>query len=83
MATFNARHDCPGRCGRRIIHKMLACAPCWRLLPYDLQRAVADADFERRRHASSAMHAIAHRRAAAAVRRWYRIAHNTAKETTP
>jgi len=40
MPTVHERKDCPGRCRRRIIHRMVACGPCTERLPVDLREAV-------------------------------------------
>lgn len=81
MPTFNHRHDCPGHCGRRVIHSMLACGPCWLELPQQLRDAVTKADNIRRRDPKDPVRIAAHRRAVAACLAWYRA--NTKETTTP
>lgn len=81
MATFNARHACPGRCDRRIIPTMLACGPCWLELPQHLRDAITKAD-DMRAHGFAGPDLIrAHRQAVTAALAWYRRAAHT-KETT-
>lgn len=81
MTTFNARHDCPGQCGRRVIHKMLACGPCWLELPQQLRDNVVRADKIRQRKPLDGALIRAHRSAVTAALAWYRA--NTKETTTP
>jgi hypothetical protein len=54
------QHDCPGRCGVQVEHRLLACPSCWYRLPVDMRRAVTmSRDMERLRAVSRAL-------------RWYR-----------
>lgn len=72
MATFNERHDCPGQCGRRVVHSMLACGICWPRLPQDLRDAVTRTDNIRRRNPNDPVRSKAHRLAVVACLAWYR-----------
>lgn len=72
MPLASARHDCPGQCGRRVTHAMLACAHCWARLPEDLRHAVARADAIRRRDPVDPDRIRAHRIAVVACLTWYR-----------
>lgn len=72
MPLASARHDCPGQCGIRVTHAMLACAPCWARLPADLRHAVARADAIKRRSPADSIRVAEHRRAVVACLTWYR-----------
>jgi hypothetical protein len=79
MPLASARHDCPGQCGRRVVHSMLACGICWPRLPEDLRRNVVRADNIRRRRPEDTALIRAHRSAVVACLDWYRA--NTTETT--
>lgn len=68
------RHECPGHCGRTVPLHLLACGPCWRRLPAELQRTVNLA--YRRRE----LDPVGHRQAVQAALGWYRSQLSTPKE---
>jgi hypothetical protein len=67
-------HLCPGRCGKQVPNRHLACPPCWARLPRALQEDVTRA-YGRRRQDGAWPHIQAVSKAYA----WYR---NNTKEDT-
>lgn len=59
-------HECPGKCGTKVLPAMLACRACWGRLPRHLRQAVAYAYPKRRTQPRL------HRAALTEALAWYR-----------
>lgn len=63
MAAQLTTHPCPGECGSNVPNRLFACRPCWQRLPRDLAQPIL---------ATYRIDDMAHLRAMADARRWYR-----------
>jgi hypothetical protein len=72
MPTAHHRKDCPGQCGRRIIHAVVACGPCQTELPTDLREELAVTAAARSLDPTDPAAINLHRHAVTAALAWYR-----------